>query len=72
MVRLKQYDEDERAHLLSLPCPSFDHTPYITGIKPETARVAIVSTAGLHRRSDQLFVMGDTGYRVTAGRCRAG
>lgn len=64
MVRLKQYDEDERAHLLSLPCPSFDHTPYVTGIKPETARVAIVSTAGLHRRSDQLFAMGDTGYRV--------
>lgn len=64
MVRLKQYNEHERAHLLNLPCPTFDQTPYVTGIPPETARVAIVSTAGLHRRSDQPFAMGETGYRV--------
>lgn len=64
MVRLAQYDEHERAHLLKLPCPTFDQTPFVTGVTPETARIAIVSTAGLHRRSDRPFALGEAGYRV--------
>ncbi len=27
MVRLEQYEEEERKHLLNLPCPSFATTP---------------------------------------------
>ncbi|MCG6930857.1 MAG: glycine/betaine/sarcosine/D-proline family reductase selenoprotein B [Desulfofustis sp.] len=64
MVRLEQYDEHERAHLLGLPCPRFPDTPYVTGVNPQRARVAIVSTAGLHRRSDRPFGLGEAGYRV--------
>lgn len=67
MVRLEQFDEEERSHLLNLPCPTFEETPYVSGITPKQARVAIVSTAGLHRRSDQAFNIGEAGYRVIPG-----
>jgi len=64
MVRLEQFEEEERAHLLNLPCPTFDTTPYVTGITPDQARVAIISTAGMHRRSDSPFGVGEASYRV--------
>jgi len=64
MVRLEHYEEQEREHLLSLPCPTFASTPFVTGVSPGSARTAIISTAGLHRRSDRPFALGETGYRV--------
>lgn len=64
MVRLEQYDEHERRHLLDLPCPTFEHTPFVTGVTLDRSRVAIVSTAGLHRRADRPFSLGEAGYRV--------
>ena len=64
MVRLEIYQEEERRHLLDLPCPTFDHTPFVSGVVPGRARVAVISTAGLHRRSDRPFQLGEAGYRV--------
>ena len=64
MVSLDRYDEKERQHLLNLPCPTFDSTPFITGTNLKTSRVAIISTAGLHRKTDRPFGVGETGYRV--------
>lgn len=64
MVRLEEYEEHERRHLLDLPCPTFDSTPFVTGTAVPEARVAIISTAGLHRRSDRPFGIGEAGYRV--------
>jgi D-proline reductase (dithiol) PrdB len=64
MVRLEQFAEDERSHLLKLPCPVFETTPFVAPIAPERARIALVSTAGLHRRSDRPFAVGEAGYRL--------
>ncbi len=64
MVRLEIYQEDERRHLLDLPCPTYDYTPFVTTVTPTQARVAVSSTAGLHRRSDRPFGLGEAGYRV--------
>ena len=64
MVRLEIYQEEERRHLLDLPCPTFDYTPFVSGVTPGRARVALISTAGLHRRSDRPFQLGEAGYRV--------
>lgn len=64
MVRLSQYEEEERAHLLNLPCPVFNTTPFVKGTVLSKARVALISTAGLHRRQDRPFVPGETGYRL--------
>jgi len=67
MVRLAQFDEDERNHLLNLPCPVFDTTPFVRGVDTSKARVAVISTAGLHRREDRPFVPGEMGYRLIPG-----
>ena len=64
MVRLEQYDEDERDHLLKLPCPTYETSPFAAAPGLSRARIAIVSTAGLHRRADLPFGVGDTSYRL--------
>lgn len=64
MVRLSQYEESEREHLLKLLCPTYTSSPYVTGLKISQARIALISTAGLHRRSDRPFRVGETGYRL--------
>ncbi len=64
MVRLAQYSESERRHLLNLPCPTYTSTPFVSGMQLSAARVAIISTAGLHRRTDRPFAVGESGYRL--------
>ncbi len=64
MVRLEAYGEEEREHLLNLPCPTYDTSPYVTGVTVKKSRVAIISTAGLHRISDRPFNVGEFGYRL--------
>ena len=64
MVRLSQYGEEERTHLLNLPCPRFESTPWVRGKELAQTRLALISTAGLHRRSDRPFGVGETGYRL--------
>jgi len=64
MVSLTNYEEKEREHLLQLPCPTFKTTPFVTGVKTSQARIALISTAGLHQRSDRPFDLGETGYRL--------
>ncbi|WP_136808862.1 glycine/sarcosine/betaine reductase selenoprotein B family protein [Desulfosediminicola flagellatus] len=64
MVRLREFEEHEREHLQNLPCPTYAATPLVPGVKVTQSRVAIVSTAGLHRRGDPPFGVGDTGYRI--------
>lgn len=67
MVLLAQFEEQERKHLLDLPCPTFEGTPFVPGVQVNKARVALISTAGLHRRSDRPFAVGETGYRLIPG-----
>ncbi len=64
MVRLSQYSESERQHLLDLPCPTFATTPFVSGPPLAEARVALLSTAGLHRLTDRPFAVGESGYRL--------
>ena len=64
MARLDKMPADERAHLLAMPCPTFDTTPWQTGPPLSTRRVALISTAGLHRRDDRPFDVGATDYRL--------
>ncbi|HKJ63939.1 MAG TPA: glycine/sarcosine/betaine reductase selenoprotein B family protein [Desulfopila sp.] len=64
MVRLAEFEKTEKEHLLNLPCPTFESRPFVTGVKLSRARVALLSTAGLHRRSDKPFGVGESGYRL--------
>ncbi len=64
MARLDRMPEVERKHLLSLPCPSYETTPWVTGPPLAERRPAIISTAGLYRRGDRPFGVGAADYRI--------
>ena len=74
MVRLSDLVESQANRLRDLECPEFDSQPWVEGPPLDRRRVAIISTAGLHRRNDSPFMMqidpsqpGPTDYRVIPG-----
>lgn len=65
MPRLDRLPQISRNNLLTFPAQVNDTTPFVRPAKPLGAcRLAIVTTAGLHRRGDRLFSPGDQTYRV--------
>jgi D-proline reductase (dithiol) PrdB len=72
MVRLTDVSEEERKLLLSLPCATFETTPWVDGPKLKEMRLAIVTTAGLHMRTDRPFQLDPNDfYRVIPGDVQA-
>lgn len=76
MVRLAELPEWERDHLLEKlkDLSGFDGRPWVAGPPLARRRVALVTTAGLHRRGDRPFAAGAAGtdYRVIPGDVAAG
>jgi D-proline reductase (dithiol) PrdB len=67
MPRLDRLPEGNRKNLLALPVHVNDTTPFAPLQRPLAAcRLAIVTTAGLHRRGDRPFGPADQSYRVIA------
>ncbi len=64
MARLDCMPEPMHSHLADLPCPRFEKTPWASGPELAQRRVALVSTAGLHRRGDRPFTGMEGDYRV--------
>lgn len=65
MPRLDRLPQLNRNNLLMLPVQVNDTTPYTRLASPLSAcRLAIVTTAGLHRRGDRPFGPGEQTYRV--------
>ena len=69
MPRLEDLSEVERKTVTFFPCMEFDHTPWVPLSKDlSQSKVALISTAGLHVRSDKPFVSdfkgGDPSFRV--------
>jgi D-proline reductase (dithiol) PrdB len=62
--RLSDMPEVEANHLRRIECPTYADTPALGGVPLARRRVAIISTAGLHRRGDRPFHPGDGSYRV--------
>jgi D-proline reductase (dithiol) PrdB len=54
-------------HLLAKECPQYDTEPFVAGPALAERRIAVVTTAGLHRRDERHFNREDTGYRVIPG-----
>jgi D-proline reductase (dithiol) PrdB len=66
--RLDRLPEANRNNLLNLPMQVNEGAPYARLAWPLAAgRLAIVTTAGLHRRGDRPFAPGEQGYRVIPG-----
>jgi D-proline reductase (dithiol) PrdB len=67
MVQLSQLSEIARKSALTHPCQLNEDTPWTAPSRPlATARLALVTTAGLHLRDDRRFVNADTSFRVFA------
>ena len=72
MVRLEKLSEREQEMLLSLPCPEFDSSPFVSGPPLNERRIAIVTTSGLHCRDDRPFIIDPKDfYRVIPGTVEA-
>jgi D-proline reductase (dithiol) PrdB len=76
MPRLETLSEVNRRVLLSFPCWEPDALPWSPLRRPlSQAKVALVTSAGLHLRDDQPFVGdpkgGDTSYRVIPSTAKA-
>ncbi len=67
MVRLSDLDPGSAQHLLDKECTPFETSPFVTGPPLAERRVAIVTSAGLHRRDDRNFSLRDLSYRVIPG-----
>jgi len=67
MARLDQLPEPMRSHIAGLECPSFETNPWVDGPPLDARRVALISTAGLHRRDDRPFEFMSGEYRIIPG-----
>ena len=70
MVRLRDLHPEEAEHMLQraaqLRRREFDHgaTPWIVPRPLAESRIAMITTAALHRRDEPPFRFADSGYRV--------
>ena len=71
MVRLRDLSSWDRQHILNADLPAFEGRPWVAGPPPAERRVAIVTTAGLHRSDDRPFSPGAGDYRIIPGDCEA-
>ena len=72
MVRMETLSQEEEQMLMRLPAPSFDTNPWVTAPALEKARLAIITTAGLHTRNDRPFQIDPNDfYRVIPGDVQA-
>ena len=71
MVRLRDLSSWDRQHILNADVPAFEERPWVTPPPPAERRVAIVTTAGLHRADDRPFSPGAGDYRIIPSDCEA-
>lgn len=64
MVHLAQLPDHLRDALVNQDLPDYETTPWVSAKPLKECRVAIISTAGLHRREDSPFVRGAGDYRI--------
>ena len=67
MARIEALPDYEREFLLAMEMPSFETRPWVTGPPLKERRMALVTTAGLHRRDDRPFSVGVPEYRLIPG-----
>ena len=66
MVRWEDIPKALRGNMRTRPAP-FEHTPWVDAPKLTDARVAIITTAAIHRFDDRPFTGHEGDYRVIPG-----
>ena len=64
MVHLREMPEHLRDRLVNQELPTYESTPWVDAKPLAESKIAIISTAGLHRREDSPFVPGAGDYRI--------
>jgi D-proline reductase (dithiol) PrdB len=65
MPRLEDLTEVQRQSALNFACFEYDNAPFVPLKAPlREVKLALVTTAGLHRRGDAPFTSGEQSYRV--------
>ena len=64
MVHVREMPEHLRDALINQELPEYGDTPWVTPKPLDECRVALISTAGLHRREDPPFTPGAGDYRI--------
>ena len=67
MVQLSDLTKAERDHIIGKELPIYDASPWVEGSPLRDRRVALLTTAGLHRLGDNAFSYVDLSYRVVPG-----
>ena len=63
MARVEDIPQPTRDAAVSIPCPTFQTAPFVTGPALARRRLAIVSSAALIARGDQPFAVGSAECR---------
>lgn len=73
MARLEALSEGEVKKLKDVELPVFETFPWVEGKPLNKSRVALISTAGIHRRQDHPFTIDSADvYRIIPGDVKAG
>lgn len=64
MVKVDEFPDGVREEFLNRVMPTFEDTPLVPGPPVNERRVALISTAGLHRRSDRPFTEQSGDFRI--------
>jgi D-proline reductase (dithiol) PrdB len=64
MVHLREMPEHLREGLINQALPEYGDTPWVDPKPLGECRIALISTAGLHRREDPPFTPGAGDYRI--------
>ena len=72
MVDTNRLPEVERRHLLGKELNPLPAIPLVAGPPLSERRIAIITTAGLHRIDDECFNLMDVSYRVLPSDVKTG
>jgi len=64
MVKVEEFPDDAREEFLNREMPKFEETPQLPGPPLAERRIALISTAGLHRRGDRPFTEQSGDFRI--------
>jgi len=64
MVHLREYPKELRDALINQELPDYSDAPWVEAKSADECRIALISTAGLHRREDPPFTPGAGDYRI--------